>query len=102
MKFIYLRLLRTRLLILLDVAYPKSLDEVMLRSADDKRHGLKMIRREIAYLADKGLVRLKRKKGNPRPVIITARGRDFLSGDVTEVGLEPCDTFGYDGPPNLT
>ena len=97
--FIGLHHLRTRLLVSLDAVYPRGLDVETLRSADQDKHGLTMVRREVAYLRGKGLARRKKKR---KIVVITPRGRDFLTGDVAEVGLEPSDTFGYRGPEGIS
>ena len=96
-----LRMLRTGILIALDSVYPSNLDDVTLREVGDNRHGLLMIRRELHYLMEKQLVVIKTIPNTSVVATITARGRDFLNGDVAEVGIEPGSTFQYEGPANL-
>jgi cell division FtsZ-interacting protein ZapD len=79
--------LRTRLLFALDEIYPKWARTDLLHSVD-KEMPLKVIDRELAYLEEKGLVQREvPRAGNVLKNKITARGRDFLDGHISEVGL---------------
>lgn len=90
-----LHTLRTRLLIALDRVYPKSMDDVALRSADRNDHSLASVRRDLHYLSEKGLVSLDGGTTASLLAAITAKGRDFVAGDIDEIGILPVSTYGY-------
>ena len=98
MYAIELRVMRTRLLILLDHCYPRYLDEIEIGKCDEINHGLEAIRRELYYLDQKGLIIAKEIADRRLSAALTAKGRDFLAGDVAEVGLVPASDFDYSGP----
>jgi len=98
---VQLRALRTRLLIELDRVYPKRVDDATLRLLDVKTHSQRMVNRELYYMAEKQLIALCGEPERCLFVTITARGRDFLNGDVSEPGIEPASIYGYEGPENV-
>jgi len=95
---VQLHTLRTRILILLDGLYPKRMDEVEISHCVDIKWGDAAIRRELYYLAEKGLIATDRAEGERLHAALTAKGRDFLTGDVEEVGLVSASDLGYMRP----
>jgi hypothetical protein len=81
-----LHILRRRILDLLDHAYPAQ-DEIDISECLKREVGIKPILKEMHYLADKGLVTLEPAFEDHTRARLTARGRDFLTGDVMEVGI---------------
>jgi cell division FtsZ-interacting protein ZapD len=80
--------LRTRLLSALDKIYPKWVRTDILHDSVEKELALNVIDRELAYLEEKNLVQRKAPRaGTVFANKITARGRDFLDGHISEVGL---------------
>ncbi len=98
MYAVELRTLRTRILILLDRLYPKRMDDVAISHCGDTEVGDVVIRRELHYLAEKGLINIDTTLDGRLNIALTAKGRDFLTGDVKEVGLVSASDFGYVGP----
>ena len=82
-----IHILRRRILDLLDHAYPEKMDEIEISECLKSRVGTKPILKEMHYLADKGLVTLEPALEGDTRARLTARGRDFLTGDVEEVGI---------------
>ena len=82
--------LRTLLLSALDGIYPGWLKTDILHDSVEKELPLNIIERELAYLEEKNLVQRKAPRaGTMFTNKITARGRDFLDGHISEVGLAP-------------
>lgn len=95
MDKIELRTLRIRLLIHLDRVYPKRLDDVTLRGLESDEYGLLTVRRELHYLAEKGLVNIKQTRKEIMVAVISAKGRDLVVGEFEEIGIAPAASYGY-------
>ena len=82
-------LLRSRILYLLEEAYPaqQHSDLLLLELQKGTDVGLRAFIRELHYLKDKGLVQLDEIFPDRYLARITVRGRDVLTGHVKEVGL---------------
>jgi hypothetical protein len=97
---VQIRYLRTRILILLDSIYPERMDEITISHCDGNKPGVKMIQRELHYLAEKTLIDIETTQDKRLNAALTAKGRDFLTGDIKEVGLIPASDLSYCGPSN--
>lgn len=89
--------LRTKILLLLDDAYPDPVhsDIIWYRLRHEERHsaGLNNVTKELNYLAEKGLLRLENIVEKRYLVAISPRGRDFVCGHLTETGLADTALF---------
>lgn len=97
---VHLHSLRTRILIALDEVYPEKMDSVVVAGCIKQDVGRKTVLRELHYLTEKGLVALDLRAEDHLLASITARGRDFLAGDIEEVGLAAASEMHYHGPSN--
>ncbi|MGA2219438.1 MAG: hypothetical protein ABSG51_15215 [Terracidiphilus sp.] len=93
----HLRTLRTRVLINLDRAYPSTLEDVIIRSMESESLGLRTIRRELHYMADKGFVSIEADESGSLHAAITGKGRDLVMGEFEEMGIESAGSYGYTG-----
>ena len=97
MKRVTLRALRIRILISLDRGYPARLDDVSICALESEPPGLLVMRRELHYLAEKGLIAIDHAGKDSLHAAITAKGRDLIMGEFGELGIEPADSYGYTG-----
>ena len=97
MERVTLQTLRTRILINLDREYPARLDNVSLCALESDSPGQLVMRRELHYLAEKGLIAISQTGDGPLHAAITAKGRDLVMGEFEEMGIVSADSYGYAG-----
>lgn len=94
---IRLKGLRTRILHVLSSTYPRREHSDILYLTLTRDHNvdasLRDVLSEVAYLAEKNLVEAEEIFEHRSLVRLTARGRDFLEGNIEEVGLESPASF---------
>jgi hypothetical protein len=83
----HLHVLRYRILHALELIYPEWMDEVEIAGSLKGPEGRQLILKEMNYLAEKNLIILEPTFEDHSRARLTARGRDFLAGDVEEVGI---------------
>ncbi len=86
--------LRTRILRVVEAAYPNWITRAVLFSALQKSHldtSLNDLDMNAHYLAEKGLLQAEETKGKSEKtswrIKLTARGIDYLEGRLEEIGL---------------
>src|SRR6185312_6499803 len=87
---------RTRILWLLDCVYPKWQNSLVLHRALERHWaGISYVQMiaELHYLNEKGLLHIHGPRRSLWRAQITAKGKDFLEGNVSEPGLAPADLF---------
>ena len=89
---------RTRILRIVEAAYPKWIARAVLFSTLQKGHidtSLSDININAHYLAEKGLLQIEETKGKSEKtawrIKLTARGIDYLEGRLEEIGLASPD-----------